>query len=102
MKDRELLLISYMFQEKILNNFMRCKYQERRRKAGTDRENTWREVDRKKKRGQSQSRVKTVRWNVILQWRQFRTPLLDVCVVHTYVTYIHVSVNFSRKTAYQY
>ena len=65
MKDRELLLISYIFQEKILNNFMRQKYRERRRRKekGTDGEKRWREAGKKENRGKSQSQVKTVRWN---------------------------------------
>lgn len=53
MKDRELLLNSYIFQDKILNNFMRQKYQERRRKKreGTDGEKRWREADKKENGG---------------------------------------------------
>lgn len=43
MKVRELLFIPYMFREEILNNFMRRKCHERRRKAGMSREKRWKE-----------------------------------------------------------
>lgn len=63
-----------MFQEEILDNFMRRKYQERRRKAGMGREKGWREVDGKK-REQSQSPVEAVRWNTFLQGSRFPMPV---------------------------
>lgn len=102
MKGRELLLISYMFQEKILNNFMRRKYQERRRKAGTDRERGGGRLIRKRKGSKVKVELKLSDETSSFSGASSECLLLDVCVINTYVLHINIPVDFGKKTLHQY